>query len=85
MALRESLGIGEETLLLLRQRAGVLFSARQWERCAWVLMGLAELDDVQIEDPIMLARCFEELGRPDVAAACRESRESMLAMIGERA
>ncbi len=81
MTIREALGIGDDLLALLRARAGLLYSTKQWERCARVLMGLAELDDVRIEDPMMLARCFEELGRHDVAAACRNAHENLLSQV----
>jgi hypothetical protein len=80
-SLREALGIGDDVLAMLRRQAHALYDAAQWQRCVDVVRGLAELDDVQWTDAFLLVRCFEELGRPDLAAVCRDARDGMMSQI----
>jgi hypothetical protein len=90
--LAETLAIDSTMMKALRAQGYALYRAGKWQRCADVVLGLVALGDLEPWDPVILSRCFDELGDPDRAAICAKVAEVILAelddsireIIGER-
>ena len=62
ISLEEAIGASPMQVAALRKQALVLYRAGKWQRCASVLLAVMELGDRAPLDPVMLSRCYDELG-----------------------
>lgn len=80
--LAEGLGVDRELIEGLRRQAVALFETGKWDRCVQVVLGVVALGSVHPADAIMLSRCYDRLGRPAAADACRDHAERMMSAMG---
>ncbi len=78
LSLRRALGVPQETLGELRAQAEAFYTAGKWQQCVDVLMGLWELEELRPIDPVLLSRCFEELGDAERASVCAKIAHDLL-------
>lgn len=81
-SLADGLGLEPENILSLRRQALALLEAGKWQRAIDVVLGLVALGNVHPADPAILARCYEELGQPELARACAEHADAMVEALG---
>lgn len=80
--LAEGLGLAPENILSLRRQALALLEAGKWQRAIDVVLGLVALGNVHPADPGILARCYTELGQPELARACAEHADALIEALG---
>lgn len=74
----EALDIDGATISDLRAQAHALYLGGKWSRCVEVLRALAALGHVEPYDPVMLSRCFDEVGDEASAAVYAGIAERVL-------
>lgn len=77
-SLQAALCVTTEHVAQMKRQAVALFETKRWQRCADVLQGLAQIDEVGLEEVLMLIHCHRELGQMDEAELCEQARDLML-------
>lgn len=80
--LAEGLGLTPENISSLRRQALALVEAGKWQRAIDVVLGLVAMGNVHPADPAILARCYTELGQPELARTCAEHADAMFDALG---
>ncbi len=77
-SLAEALKVDDEMTGRMRAKARALHESGQWQRAIDVVKGLVALDSAHIEDLLVLADSFRQLGQIDTAEQCELLLESTL-------
>ncbi|MCK6548588.1 CDC27 family protein [Myxococcota bacterium] len=80
--LAEALGVSDELIDGMRRQALALYESGKYQNAVQVVLGLVAMGRVHPADPLLLARCYEKLGKLEAAAECNAHGERLLSAMG---
>ena len=78
ISLSEAIDATPQAIAGLRRQAEALYRSGKWRRCIALLEAVMELGDRTPLDPVMLSRCYDELGETGSAARWAEVAQQVL-------